>query len=172
MNPTSQRSSGIRFLENLAYLVPGYQGYKQLGLRQEEDARLRARVHRRLIQVLQVLEEVRARWLGDPRDGQLTLLEQRRLRVQTIADSVRYSPYGFRGFFSLEPVPEPTLEKLLEADLLILEDLDGLQGHLEQNADAVTPAPRTARAFFRVVDENLGRLERHLIMREKVLASV
>ena len=45
----ARRSSGLRFLENLAYLVPGYHGYKQPALRQEEDARLRTRVHRKLL---------------------------------------------------------------------------------------------------------------------------
>ena len=35
-------ASGTRFLENLAYLVPGYRGYKEKELRREEDARCAA----------------------------------------------------------------------------------------------------------------------------------
>ena len=45
---TSSTGSGDRFLANLAYLVPGYRGYKEKGLRRQEDARLRSRVMTRL----------------------------------------------------------------------------------------------------------------------------
>ncbi len=41
---TESTDGGHRFLKNLAYLVPGYRGYKDKSLRREEDARLRNRV--------------------------------------------------------------------------------------------------------------------------------
>ncbi|MBM3317077.1 MAG: hypothetical protein FJY75_04410, partial [Candidatus Eisenbacteria bacterium] len=58
MTPAPPNPSGLRFLENLAYLVPGYQGYKERGRRREEDSRLRARVYRRLLQLLDQLREL------------------------------------------------------------------------------------------------------------------
>lgn len=168
---TPRQSSGLRFLENLAYLVPGYHGYKRRELRQEEDSRLRARVHAKLVQMTQALEEIRERWSGESRGTHMDQLHQRRLRLQSIADSVRYSPYGFKGFFDTDPLNRQILDQLLEADLLILDDLAAAEVHLAQNGCSVTTAPRTSRCFFRDLDEVLCQLEGHLIMREKILAS-
>jgi len=171
MDAAHQRPNGFRFLENLAYLVPGYRGYKQPDLRHEEDSRLRAHVQRRLQQMRQQLEEIHERWSEEPWGSHVEQLEQRRLRLQTIADSVRYSPYGHQGFFSHDAVDEQVLDRVLEADLLILEDLDNALEHLVDAGCTVTTAPRTVKSFLRAVDTGLGRLERHLIMRERILAS-
>ena len=73
-----QRPSGLRFLENLAYLVPGYCGYKQWELRREEDSRLRARVFRRIQHLLKQLCSLRDRWEQHADDLFLDELTQRR----------------------------------------------------------------------------------------------
>ncbi len=165
------RSSGLRFLENLAYLVPGYEGYKNREQRQEEDSRLRTRVYRKLMHLLGTLESIHDRWSTEPWDAHMEQLDQRRLHLQTIVDSVRCSPHSFSAFFHAEKVDVEVLEKLLEADLLILQDLEDTEEYLDRKGCSVSTAPRTTRSFFRTLDEDLGRLERHLIMREKILAS-
>ena len=77
----AKRPSGLRFLENLAYLVPGYQGYKRRALRQDEDARLRVRVHHQLIQMLDSLDSIRERWEAEEWGAHMDHLSQRRLRL-------------------------------------------------------------------------------------------
>lgn len=166
-----QETSGLRFLENLAYLVPGYRGYKCRDRRQEEDSRLRARVCEELLGMIEFLDQIRQRWAVENSNAAAEELGRRRLRLQTIVDAVRYAPYGFRDFFHHEILEEHVLEQVLETDLLILEDLSAAQGHLVQRGRTLTCAPRTTRAFFRHLDERLARLESHLIMREKILAS-
>lgn len=166
-----RRPSGLRFLENLAYLVPGYEGYKLRERRQEEDSRLRALVYDRLLRFRQALAQIHERWTEDEASAQLEQLERRQSRLQTISEAVRYAPYTSRAFFTRDTLEVQQIEQILETDLLILEDLNGSEEYLERACLSVTPAPRTARAFFRVLDEELGRLERHLIMREKVIAS-
>jgi len=166
-----RRPSGLRFLENLAYLVPSYEGYKLPERRREEDSRLRALVADKLLHLQGAFEQIHERWAADEVGGLLEQLERRAQRLQTIAEAVRYSPYSSTGFFANDAAAEQQIESILEADLLILEDLDRAEEYLERCCLTVTTAPRTARAFFRAVDEDLGRLERHLIMREKILAS-
>jgi hypothetical protein len=170
MDPV-RRPSGLRFLENLAYLVPGYEGYKLRERRREEDSRLRALVYDRLLRMRQALEQIHERWAEEEAGAQLEQLGCRVQRLQTISEAVRYSPYVSTVFFTSDILAEGQIERILEADLLILEDLDGAEDYLERCCLTVTTAPRTAKSFFRAVDEDLGRLERHLIMREKILAS-
>ena len=166
-----QRPSGLRFLDNLAYLVPGYKGYKQRELRYEEDSRLRAHVHGQVQQMLHALDQIRARWSTEDWGVHMDHLNQRRMRLETIAESVRRSPNGFTTFFTNETLSECVLEQILATDLLIREDLEATAEFLAERHAAVTTAPRTARSFFRSLDENVGRLERHLISRERILAA-
>lgn len=166
-----QPMSGLRFLENLAYLVPGYRGYKRRDLRQEEDSRLRARVCDQLLAMIEILDQIRQRWAVENANAASDELGRRRLRLQTIVDAVRYAPYGFRDFFDHEVLNEHLLEQILETDLIIFEDLDAAEGHLIQRGRTLTCAPRTTRTFFRHLDDGLAQLERHLIMREKIMAS-
>jgi hypothetical protein len=164
-----QRPSGLRFLENLAYLVPGYQGYKQRGQRREEDSRLRARVYRRLLQLLDQLSELARGWTGSAAPEFLDALAERRQQLLALSDAVRFSPGETCRFFLAEEVRESTLEKVLEADLLIFADLDDAADQLDLARRSST-APRTLRAFLRVFDEKLQHLEQHLILRERALA--
>jgi hypothetical protein len=164
-----QRPSGIRFLENLAYLVPGYQGYRQRGLRREEDSRLRARVYRRVLQLIDEVREIEQAWQGSAAPQLLGELSARRQQLMVFSDGVRFSPAESCRFFLAEKLREPTLEQVLAADLLIFADLDELTDQLELGKRGST-APRTLRAFLRVFDELLRRMEQHLIMRERALA--
>ncbi len=164
-----QRPSGIRFLENLAYLVPGYEGYRQRSLRREEDSRLRARVYRRVLQLIDQVREMERAWRDAAAPQLLGELSVRRQRLMMFSDGVRFSPAETCHFFLADNLREPTIEKVLEADLLIFADLDELTDHLESGQRGST-APRTLRAFLRLLDEQLRRLEQHLIMRERALA--
>lgn len=164
-----QRPSGLRFLENLAYLVPGYCGYKQWELRREEDSRLRARVFRRIQHLLKQLCSLRDRWEQHADDLFLDELTQRRQQLDALADSIRFAPGEKCCFFAVAMVREETLERILETDLLIFQDLEESLDQVVLGLEAST-APRTLQAFLRGLDEKLSRLEHHLIMRERVLA--
>ncbi len=167
---TDLRSSagGTRFLENLAYLVPGYRGYKEKELRREEDARLRGRVLAKLQIVKAIIEDRLARLTEQSLDSGAESLDRRLRRVEGVADAVRYAPYGFSGFFDVEQVREETLEKILETDLLLFQDLDEM---VERLRGAPFP-PRTKTAltnFLADLDADLERVEARLVSRDKLL---
>lgn len=161
-------SSGTRFLENLAYLVPGYRGYKEKELRREEDARLRGRVLAKLQVLRKLIEERLARLTERTLAAEAEQLDRRLRRVESVADAVRYAPYGFSGFFDVDQVREKTLDRLLEADLLLFQDLDEAVEHLE--AAPFPPRSRPAlNAFLDELDTDLDRIEARLVTRDKIL---
>lgn len=163
-------SPGNRFLSNLAYLVPGYHGYKERGLRQDEDARLRSRVLARLHELGLLLEERRTRLAELSLDAAGEELDRRSARIDRLAQAVRYAPYGFVGFFEAATVGEETLERILETDLLLFQDLDDAVEYLRG-----TPFPPPTRAaferLFETIDTDIERVERRLITRDKLLGS-
>lgn len=163
------RSSGARFLANLAYLVPGYRGYRDREKRREEDSRLRSLVLGRLGEIRESLTDL----LAPPADrGPAPLwaprLEEPARKLETIGDAVRYAPYGFSGFFDASSVREDTLERVLVADLLLFEDLDRIEallGHVPEGHDIEA----AVGGFLHLLNDGIERLERHLILRDKIL---
>lgn len=166
------RLAGSRFLENLAYLVPGYRGYKEPANRREEDSRLRARLLQRLALIGPGISECVC--AGADSHGVLPAtggFEARAQRLDGIADAIRYAPYGFSGFFDAQDVREDTLERILEADLLLFQDLDRLESILDGSDLPLRSGPRRA-AFLLQVDNAIDSLEHHLISRDKILGDV
>lgn len=159
-----------RFLTNLAYLVPGYHAYRDPAARREEDSRLRVILLRRLGDIRGRLNEI----LDDlpPEAAAIAaLLDERIVRLDGIADAIRYAPYGFSGFFDADAIAEDALERILEADLLLFEDLDAIEAAI----DAAPAPPRAGarlREFYERLDDGTERLERHLILRDKLLGNV
>jgi len=170
MMQASPRPNGLRFLENLAYLVPGYHAYRQPALRREEDSRLRARVNEQIRQMLELLEAVHNHWHPHGSAAHLDELDRQRLRLMTISTAVRQGPYDHWSFFETNALREGTIERILEADLLILQDLEESLEHV--GAGQSIGSARTAGVFLRDLTDKLDQLEQHLIMRERVLASV
>jgi hypothetical protein len=167
--PIESRPAGSRFLENLAYLVPGYQGYKDPANRRDEDSRLRALVLARIAAVRERLTSLIG--AAEALDAAPTLIdgfEDRCHRLEGVAEAVRYAPYGFSGFFDALDVREDSLERVLASDLLLFQDLDALEASVTRPALPVRPGPRRA-AFLRQLDDGINTLERHLVMRDKIL---
>lgn len=167
-DPGGGGMTGSRFLENLAYLVPGYRGYKEKDLRREEDARLRSRVLAKLQIVRSLLEDRLARLTEQSLGPAVEILDRRLRRVETLAEAVRYAPYGFSGFFDAEKVREETLERVLESDLLLFQDLDDTVERLRG-----TPFPPRNKAaltaWMDALDADIERIETRLLTRDKIL---
>ena len=165
-----RNTPGNRFLANLAYLVPGYHGYKQKGLRQDEDARLRSRVLARLHELEMLLDERKAQLTELSLDAAGEEMDKRVSKLDRLAKAVRFAPYGFVGFFEAESVGEETLERILETDLLLFQDLDDAVEYLR--GTPFPPANRSAfSAFFETIDTDIERVERRLITRDKLLGN-
>ncbi|MCA9728289.1 MAG: hypothetical protein KC729_11440 [Candidatus Eisenbacteria bacterium] len=162
--------SGDRFLANLAYLVPGYRGYKEKDLRRQEDARLRSRVMARLGDIqtlltkrLDVLQEVNL-------EAAAIQLAARITRLENLLSAVRFAPYGFVGFFDVPVIGEDKLEQILEIDLLLFQDLDETVELIR--GTPFPPANRTAFVrFFGDVDSGIERIEMRLVSRDKLLGT-
>jgi hypothetical protein len=171
MSRASDRPAGSRFLENLAHIVPGYQGYRERERRRDEDSRLRARLLQRLASIRGSLAELITSAGTEPETNCGEVLDRRAVRLDGIADAIRYAPYGFSGFFDATEVREDALDRILEADLLLFDDLDAI----ERSTDHIALHPRPTSRFRSAVaemDEKIEDFERHLITRDKLLGDV
>jgi hypothetical protein len=152
-------------------MVPGYRGYRDRELRRDEDSRLRAHLLQRLSSIRESLSDLITAAGAELSDGCGEILDRKAARLDGVADAIRYAPYGFSGFFDAIEIREDALDRILEADLLLFDDLDAI----ERAVDRIPIRPR-ATSRFRVavleIDERIENLERHLITRDKLLGDV
>ncbi|MBM3286381.1 MAG: hypothetical protein FJY88_03380 [Candidatus Eisenbacteria bacterium] len=168
MLQATARSAGSRFLANLVYLVPSYHGYKARDSRRAEDARLRARLLEGLAEVRRRIAESMARGAESWPAPWLSRTDRQAKRLDTLADTIRYAPYGFSGFFDADAVSEESLEWILEADLLLFDDIDRMD-RAEQLVAEGPPPMQILEAFITELSDAIGKMEEHLVLRDKAL---
>lgn len=112
-----QRAAGNRgALEELAMMIPGFQGYLKAEHRREAD-----RLHRDYMcelidkarrQVLQVVED----WTDDNRFANLELGDKTQNVLQRVTSKLRNADQGYSGFFDTVQIDDAALETLYEID--------------------------------------------------------
>jgi hypothetical protein len=157
-----------RFLENLAYLVPGYEGYKGKDRRREEDSRFRGLLLHRLTAIRGRMGDLLAKLSAGPHEAKTDAVEARAKTLDSLADAIRYAPYGFSGFFDAAEVCEGTLDRILEVDLLLFEDLDTVE-QIVTRTESGSMSRSAVQTFLDELDEATRRFEHHLIQRDKAL---
>lgn len=163
-------TTGSRFLENLAYLVPCSIGYRLRGQRREEDSRLRALLLQRLRAIRGTMNDSLVVPTDAPEPSWAECLDERADKLDRVATAIRHAPYGFSGFFEAEEIAEGTLDQILEVDLLLFEDLDAIQALLTCLEEPMTSGP-AFQDFIQSLDDATRRFENHLILRDKLLGN-
>lgn len=159
----------LRFLQNLAYLVPGYRGYQDAALRRGEDSRLRARVLAAAKALRAEIDGVRGRWEAvDVEARWLQSLNTCDQDLARLSEDLRYCPPQAEGFFLQPGLPTETLEELLGADLVLLEDLENVSLAIE----ALPETPPRRKGMRKMLDDLQGsvrNLSAHLVHRDGIL---
>ena len=168
--PKEQPGSGQRFIQNLAYLAPGYLGYKTPALRQDEDARLRNRVLGYLSDLVDLLKERETVLERLSLEAARAKLQQELKRLERVEKSIRFSPLGFTDFFEQQDLSEACIEKILEKDLILFQDFDET---LEMVRGTPFPPPTKKRFanFFQSLASAIERIENGLLSRDRAISN-
>ena len=161
----------IRFLQNLAYLVPGSRAYRDVALRRGEDSRLRARLLASLKAARDHLDEIRSQWEASATEARwIRRLEVIQDRLRGLCEDLRFGPPQAEPFFRARSLPPERIDEILEADLLLLEDLERLHDALDRLPED-PPKRRGMRRMLDAVEQPLEAFAAHLVHRDRVLAS-
>lgn len=159
----------LRFLQNLAYLVPGYRAYQDAALRRGEDSRLRARLLAAVKALREEVQRVRDDWEDGEVDGRwLGRLDGCDKDLVRLSEDLRYCSPRADAFFLQPTLPMEVLEEILEADLLLLEDLEMAARAL----DSLPQVPPKRKGMRRLLDELQGPIQSlavHFMQRDNIL---
>ena len=148
-------------LDKLVRAIPGFAGYLDREQRRGADKLLREYLAGEIDDALQRLEKVAAAWSRAGEIDTLDDLDQLAGRLRRAGDNLRYSDYGYSGFFDLVKIQEEDLHRFYEYDLSLRsfiadiadasDELAGASG--DDIEDALADLDEAIEALQDMIDE-------------------
>jgi len=125
-SPFEKIKSESRLVEKIGLVIPGYRGYRLREMRRDADKLVRNFLYQRLNQSrddlrtsFQRLVEVRLVDVYADMDRLIT-------RLDAVASQINYAPYGYAGFFDPVKMQESNLDRMLDYDTKLIDDVNEL----------------------------------------------
>jgi hypothetical protein len=112
-----QKAAGNRgALEELAMMIPGFQGYLKAEHRREADRLHRNYLCKRIDQARAKVREAVEEWTDDNRFANLELGDKTQNVLQKVTSQVQNADQGYSGAFDTVQIDDAALEALYEID--------------------------------------------------------
>ncbi len=131
-----------KLVEELASIIPGFSGYYEMERRREEDKLLRDYLYRK---IEEIEKKLNSRIKEITKSGELKELDRfssLTKNIERIKDSVKYTSYGYKGFFDVVNIDEQILEDILNIDMDMIRKIVGFNEDMLNN-------PEILNDFFR-----------------------
>ncbi len=119
--------------------VPGVGTYKGREERRETDKKIREHIAAQLQEVRSHLKRVTFEFTQKGLLDKLVDLDRLSAHIQQVADTIRYANYGYGGIFDLQKIRDEEIHRLCAFDLSLKEDIENLQGKVEEIKSDLTP---------------------------------
>jgi len=114
----------MRLSERILAELPGFRGYKEKELRRESDKLIRNHLYLKLTEARKDLKEIFQK-LSDSRLLEvLTDMDRFIMRFDRVSEKINHASYGYAGFFNIVKVEEEKLDKMIEFDTGLIDDVD------------------------------------------------
>lgn len=155
-------------LQELVRKLPGVAGYQDRDAARDTDHTVRMRLTSELSRFRRTLDAITRRQAEQRAFAILPVLDRLSVKMEKIANMVRFAGRGYQGLFEQKRVDLDSLQRLCAFDLALLGQLDGVRAGVA----ALGPAEGDAAALERVsreLNETLDRLEESFFERDRVL---
>ncbi|MBS7251492.1 MAG: hypothetical protein KIH08_13025 [Candidatus Freyarchaeota archaeon] len=126
-----KKQSTRNLSEKVAYLVPGYHGYKAKEIRREADKALRTYIYKQLKDCKRDLNLVQEMLVDYNVENTWEQMDRLMALVDKVAERINHADYGYSGFFDSTKIREPELDRMYEFDAMILDDVDAFRGEIK-----------------------------------------
>ncbi len=163
----------MRLSERILAALPGFRGYKEKELRRESDKLIRNHLHQRLMEAKKDLKETFQK-LSDSRLHEvLTDMDRFIMRFDRVSEKINHASYGYAGFFNVVKVEEAKLDKMIEFDNNLLDDVEKIVGEADTFKKEVTKQKfEKVRDHISNLDNMLETLEERFEERDEVIRGV
>ncbi|RJS69417.1 hypothetical protein CW693_02400 [Candidatus Bathyarchaeota archaeon] len=165
--------SQMRLGERILAEIPGFRGYKEKELRRESDKLIRNHLYRRLTEAKNDLRDVFQR-LSDRRLFEvLTDVDRLVAKFDRVAEKVNHASYGYAGFFNIVKVKEENLDKMIDFDNRLIDDVEKIVKEVKSFKEEVVKQEfGKAKERTQHLTETLEAFEDTFDKREEVILGV
>ncbi len=156
-------------LQRLAAAIPGFSGYRELGLRRKADELVRQHLVGLLDDILTRAKQIVAQWSDAGRLEYLDPLDRLVGRLRKVRDNLRYADYGYTGWWDAVKIKEDELDNMYAYDLKMREQIVAIDGAVQ---DLGTATEQDLTAKMATVDEQIARLQSAVDHRGEMTASL
>jgi len=139
-------------MEKITSYVPGYHGYKEKELRREVDKIIRNYLVKELNEARMILNDF-LKEIAESNDTTAFSTANRTAAVlDRIISKIEHANYGYSGFFDAVKVREDKLDKLIEFDCKILENVKSVK-EVAKNLSAQGDSKKALEDFRKTLIE-------------------
>lgn len=106
-----------QLVQELATIIPGFSGYYEMERRREEDKLLRDYLFRKIEEIEKAVNNKIKEITKSGEMKNLDRYSSTAKNIERIKDSVKYTSYGYKGFFDIVNIDEEILEDILNIDI-------------------------------------------------------
>jgi len=114
----------MRLSERILAELPGFRGYKEKELRRESDKLVRNNLYQRLTKARKDLKEIFQKLSDNRLQEVLTNMDRFVMRFDRVSEKINHASYGYAGFFNVLKIEEEKLDKMIEFDNGLMDDVD------------------------------------------------
>lgn len=142
----------MRLSERILDALPGFRGYKEKEIRRESDKLVRNHLYQKLMGGRNDLKET-FQMLSDNRLQEvLNDMDRLVMRFDRVSEEINHASYGYAGFFDVVKIEEERLDKMIEFDTGLLDEVNNI-------VDEVSKFKKeTAKQNFQNAREHISNL--------------
>ncbi len=153
-------------LSKIMNLIPGVKGYRAKEARRDTDRRLRGFIADQLDDLRGKAEELKAHLIDNAQLNLLAQLDRVTKKLLKTADSLRFSSYGYRGFFDAHAIREEELNKIYQYDYQLLQQVENIKKSI-----IISPSNSPEKTQLDSLEEHLRKLDEYITQRKHLLES-
>jgi hypothetical protein len=116
MDPIEQAKDERGLIEKGVSWIPGYKGYKEKEMRRAVDKQVRDSLAKKLAARARKLTALQQKLLTSGGLEWMDDIEKLVARLQTVRDRIKTASYGYAPFFDLTKVKEDDLDRMIQFD--------------------------------------------------------
>ncbi len=134
---TQKAQAGVDYAGSIFDALPVIGDYQDKERRRDADRRLRESIAVSLESARKRIVEMERLLLNKGKLTALPYVDIAANKLQTIIDRIRTAPSGYAGFFDLERIREPELEKLRQFDERVAASVPEINGQIDAMRQAI-----------------------------------
>jgi hypothetical protein len=169
----SEVKGQMRLSERIAEFVPGFRGYKEKELRRESDRLVRNHLYLKLSTAKSDLRVVSQKLADRRYMDVLTDLDRLLAKMDRVAEKVNHASYGYSGFFDAVKVKEENLDRMIDFDNKLMENVTVLSIEIDAfKAELANGVTINLKTRIQAVGDKLESLEDAFDSRGDVILGV